>query len=448
MLNRIFRSGFASKLVSDGFWVAFGFGINAISALLISILLAHLMDEKNVGVYFLAFSIVTVMSGAVQFGLNISVVRFLGGHSDSKEDNDLRDMLLKMFLIVLSFGVIVAGFFMSDMASDLFGLFKAGADMIVYLGIIGLWILFVALRSYMAEVFRGFHEIKMAALYQRILPNLLMLVGLGLMLFFPVIIDLHIVFYVFLIVNVILVSFASVPLLKRIRSIPKQKKSPINKIIRSGGPIVTGQLLQFVVTQAPLWVLGVMSTAEDVADYGVAFRLAAILSLPLLVANNVIMSRVAKFYAQNDKDNMEVLIKASVVMTSAVSVVLMLIYVVAGEWTLEFLFGNEYADAYILLLIIAGGHLINVFSGSPSVVLAMAGMERYVFISSLLSAIVTVFICIIVIPLWGTVGAALATALGLIVLNLLLVFFCIHNIDCKTFLSLTAIRTTYARVKL
>lgn len=438
----LFRLG-SSRIITDGFWVSFGFAINALASLIISIFLVRLLDVEQVGVFFLVFSIVTIVSTIAQFGLNVSVVRFVGRNVRGGGDNCSRATLLKMLLTVCFIAGIATIFFMSDQALEVFGQFKSGAGMLNSLSIIGLWIFFTALRSYLAEVFRGFHDIKLAALYQRILPNIILVFVIGSLVLLPLSISLHNIIVVFFIVNAVLVILALLPFINRLKTLPKKENIPFKTVLFSGAPIMSSQMLQFFVTQTPLWVLGIMSAAEYVADYGVAFRLAAVVSLPLLIVNNLIMPKIAKLHSLKDENKIQRLISYSVVISTITSLILMIMYVVVGEWMLEFLFGKQYLSAYILLLILAAGHVINVFSGSPMVILAMTGNERYVFICSAFSAVITVVVSMFVIPYWGVIGAVIATSFGIVLLNILLVYYCWKIVHYKTYLTISAFKIVY-----
>jgi len=436
----------SSKLKSDSFWVAFGFAVNATSSLFISIILARVLDPESVGLYFLAFSISIIFSGILQFGFNITVVRLISASIANNKLSELRNTLINLLLLIMFLSGLLAFFFMTDMASDFFKLIQKNQSLSTYIPLIGFWVLFISIRSYLAEVFRGFHDIKMAAIYQRILPNIVVVIAIFLFYIADIQMDLYFVLYMSMITNALLVLFALYPFYKKISVLPKGQQVSLMPMIHSSAPIAVGQIFQFIVTQTPLWVLGAVSTADKVADYGVAFRLAAVISLPLLIANNVVMPHVSKYHSTDNTESLNKLIRYAVTITSFISIALLLVYVVLGEEVLVAFYGPGYNAAYIILIIIGCAHVVNVASGSPAVVLAMACKEKYVFYSSVLAAIVTFLLSIVVIPEYGLIGAAFTTAFGLIFLNALLVFFSYKILGYKTYLSINSVQTTIKRV--
>lgn len=438
----------ALKLKSDSFWVALGFAINAISSLVIGMLLTRILNVQSVGLYFLAFSVSIMLSGIIQFGLNVTVVRLISASVANNKLLNLRSILIKLlfFIVILAGGVALC--LMSGITRDLFDSFQDDQLLSSYIYLVGWWVFFTVIRSYIAEVFRGFQDIKLAALYQRILPNMIVVLVLLVGTITSASMDLSFVLYLSIYANAILVFFSLYPFIKKIGSLPSGQSASIKPMLFSSTPIAFGQIFQFFVTQTPLWVLAAIASAEDVADYGVAFRLAAIISLPLLIANNVIMPHVSKYHANNNKKSLIILLQYAVTLTSLVSFIFLFIYIFMGEQLLILLYGPGFNSAYLILLIISCGHVMNVLSGSPAVVLAMACKEEYVFYSSLFAAIATLLFSFLMVFEYGVYGAAIATAFGLIFLNLILVYFSYKTLGYKTFFSLGSLKTTFNRVTL
>ena len=437
---------YKSKLASDSLWVMLGFGINALSALVTSMLLTRILDIKSVGVYFLAFSCTMVLSRLAQYGLNVSVVKYIGGAQKDDEHKSLRNLILKMLSIVILGASIFALLFVSGITKSAFDNLVKEKLFTEYLTLIGFWIFFIAIRSFLAEVFRGFHDIKHAALFQRILPNILLVMILLSIYYLKLSVDLYSIILIPIFIDVLIILLIVPPFLSRIKSLNGKQHTPIRSVLQSSTPLAIGQLLQFVISQTPLWVLGTVSAADSIANYGVAYRFAAIVSLPLLVANNVIMPLVAKYHSTNNRSELDNMIHVAVTLTSASSILLLMIYVFFGEWLLKVFFGVEYSDAYSLLVIIGCGYAVNVLSGSPSIILAMSSKEKYIFFSSLSAALMTLAFSYISIPVYGVHGAALSTAFGVITLNMMLLYYCRKVLGYKPNLSFVSIKTTMGRI--
>ncbi len=434
-----------SQMTVDSVWVSLGFGLNAVSALLAGMLLTRILDVASVGVYFLAFSLITIFSMASQLGLSTTVVRIISSATVDERALFLRKTIIKMLLIVMAASAFVALIFLTDSVELLYGIFPSLRTISSTVYLLGLLVFLTAIRMFLSEVFRGFGDIKHAALYQRILPNVLMLSALLLIYVANYKIDLAVVFYILLMVGLIVIIFAFFKFKKELSRLPGDCSLSFSTLFSSSTPIAAGQICQLIFTHIPLWMLGATALAEDVASYGIAFRLSALISLPLLISNNVIMPHVAKQYAINNKRGMNNLINNAVVITSFISIVFLMVFIFFGDFALSAFFGKEYELAYLMLVIIGFGHAVNVFSGAPAVVLAMSGKEVYILYSNLIASVVMLFASIAIVPVYGGVGAAVVTALGLVIVNVVLSYYCYKITGYKTYMSILAVRAAKNR---
>lgn len=91
-----------------------------------------------------------------------------------------------------------------------------------------------------------------------------------------------------------------------------------------------------------------------------------------------------------------------------------------GEVILAIAFGSLYETAYIPLIILLVGQLINSGAGSVGLLLNMSGYERETARGMMVAAVLNVVLNLLLIPLWGINGSSLATSVSLIVWNVLL----------------------------
>ena len=91
-----------------------------------------------------------------------------------------------------------------------------------------------------------------------------------------------------------------------------------------------------------------------------------------------------------------------------------------GEFIIRVVFGPEYAGAYIPLLILCIGQLVNAATGSVASLLNMTGHERDTMQSALAGAVTNIVLNVTLTPMWGMNGAAAATAATLIVWNMMM----------------------------
>ena len=88
-----------------------------------------------------------------------------------------------------------------------------------------------------------------------------------------------------------------------------------------------------------------------------------------------------------------------------------------GDWFLS-LYGRDFVNGYVALIILAVGQLLNSFCGFVGFLMMMTGHHNRAALVLSLSCVLNLILNMLFIPLWGMTGAALATAISLICWNL------------------------------
>jgi O-antigen/teichoic acid export membrane protein len=97
------------------------------------------------------------------------------------------------------------------------------------------------------------------------------------------------------------------------------------------------------------------------------------------------------------------------------------------------LFGKEFIAGTGVLYILLLGQLSNTFSGSLALILQMTGNEKVFRNILTLGLIINVLLNIILIPRIGMIGAAIASAISLIVWNVLSLIYIKRTFSFWTF---------------
>ena len=168
-------------------------------------------------------------------------------------------------------------------------------------------------------------------------------------------------------------------------------------------------------------IAAVFVSSADIAYLSAAQRTAMLTSFVLMVVNMVVAPRYARLWQENKINEIQRLAKWStrgMVMLAAPIVAAMIFL---PEFIMG-LFGDEFIVAGNLLVIMAIGQFINVATGSVGYLLNMSGHERDFRRVTLFSGPLTVILSFILIDQYGVLGAAIATAVGLSLQNILAFF--------------------------
>jgi O-antigen/teichoic acid export membrane protein len=432
------------RLLKGGIWVTGGFAINALAALAIGALLTRILPPEDVGLYFLAFSLVLTLSSMVQFGMNRTVVRLAAESITSQAPGRARSAIFKTVSLVTTSSLILAILLSSDLGNWLATTAFKNSRINDYLPILIIWFSAYALRSIIAESFRGLHNIKMAALGQRILPNLLIVSGLTAIWIGDFAFSLSDALILAATAAILVFTYTGIKLYRQLIDFPQDGSVPLISILRSSFPLFISQTLSLVMAQAPIWILGATQTEHELALFGTAIRVAIFTSMPLLITNAVLMPMAASLHSANQHDKLARLLDVTVSLIAIPSSVIFVLIWFSGADILELVYGEDYRGGSTTLLILSFGSLLNVYAGSSAVVLAMSGNEHRVLRSAFFSSLLSIGAGFIFIPIFGSVGAATTASLGLIVYNIFLCWHCNNALGLRTYISMSGFKALYS----
>nr|WP_290666768.1 flippase [Ardenticatena sp.] len=185
--------------------------------------------------------------------------------------------------------------------------------------------------------------------------------------------------------------------------------------------------------QASIIILGLLNSPESVGYYRVATQMANLSVLGLQSVSLVVAPRFAHLWSQGDHFRLQRLVTQSSRLIFLFSVFVVITFLFRGRVFLHFIFGVEFDKSYTPLLILMFGQVINSSTGAVWFLLNMTGFERETFIVMGGAALINVVLGLVLIPLWGIVGASIATSFSVIVWNMWLWIISYKKIGINTF---------------
>ena len=178
--------------------------------------------------------------------------------------------------------------------------------------------------------------------------------------------------------------------------------------------------MQIINQQASILLQGFFLPDAAIGIYRIALQVAVLASFGLMAINLVLTPRFATLYAQGDMAKLQRLVTASAKVILIFNLVLTVGFIVWGKLFLLLAFGSPYETAYIPLIILLVGQLINSGAGSVGLLLNMSGYERETARGMMVAAVLNIVLNLLLIPWWGINGSSLATSVSLIAWNVLL----------------------------
>ncbi|WP_207064083.1 polysaccharide biosynthesis C-terminal domain-containing protein [Motiliproteus sp. SC1-56] len=396
--------------------MAFGVRIvGALAAFVMSLISARVMGAEQSGYYFLGLTMVMFLAAVSRVGLDNTVLRFTGAALPDHNWGDIRTVIQKALFLAGCVGSMVA---------------------------LGLW----AASGWLA--FSVFDKPQMARVFQLMAPGI---IGLSLLTLIAMSLQglrrvVSSVFIVNICVNLLLIcallvlginnaeaaagaysvaTFMTLALggLLWWRGGGHSTVSTIswNELFKSCMPLWVVMLMAELIQWSGQFIAGAWLDASSVAFLSVAQRTAMLTSFVLIAVNLIVAPRFAALYKQGNKAGVQRLAINSVRLMAVVAFPIIIVMLAFPSFIMG-LFGPEFRQAGLLLQILALGQFVNVVTGSVGYLLMMSGHEKDMRNVMLLCGPLAVVLALILTPMYGAVGSAIATAIALASQNLLAVW--------------------------
>jgi O-antigen/teichoic acid export membrane protein len=178
-------------------------------------------------------------------------------------------------------------------------------------------------------------------------------------------------------------------------------------------PLLAGSICDLAVQNADILLLAAFRPSEETGIYYAAAKTAGLALFIHYAVGTAYAGRIAAAHALNDQAAVKALTSKAVRWTFIPSATVTVAILILGYPVLAG-FGEQFTDAYPLMFILAVGILAKSATGPADTILNMLGHQRASAVSIGLAAVLSVTLNLILIPIWGVTGAAIATSSALV----------------------------------
>jgi O-antigen/teichoic acid export membrane protein len=387
------------------------------------IMIARHYEPKVYGLFALSIMVIgwfRVFSG---LGLKQGLLRSISLARGRKEKNKIQYLFTKSFLILI-FTSILAGillFFASEfIALKLF----SSPDLIIFLKFFSLVIPLAVLGECLLSVIRAYEKIGWYSFIANILGNLITLSILLFLIFFGVNSRSIPISYLVGSFSIFIAAYFLCRIkLSEIFILDKKIDVSTNKrvfreMFSYSWPFLFYGVVLFVFSWMDSFMIGIFRTVEDVGFYNAAVPLAWLLYLPLSLFGQLFFPLVTKEFS---RDKLEVVKQLSQQVGKWIFMVAVPLFVLLMIFPGVFLnlFGPEYLVAKNALRFLSIGALFSALFGISQELLSMKGKSKLILMNTVIAGVINIILNLILVPTHGINGAALATMISLIILNIL-----------------------------
>jgi O-antigen/teichoic acid export membrane protein len=426
------KSSLKKRLLSGGAWAFGGKVVTSICGLLLNAFLTRLLTPEEVGTYFLSYSVASFGAIIAQFGMRQTIVRLVAEALSTANQQAVKSSIKTVAIIIICNCALVASFYYLFAEQWISQHFFESNKMSSVSGLISMWLIILALQAIIAEIFRGFHDIRFATIFGGLITSLLSASLFIVTWFIAGGSDLEHILILSLSSGLTSVCFGSILLSMKVVPLKGEAKFKPRRTVAIAAPLFVSTMAFFAISEAHIWILGVYCSDADVAIYGAVFRLVSLVTMPLLLVNSVVPPMIADLYTRKEFIKVEDVLRKSASVAGVPAIAILIMIIGTGEFLLKFIFGEYYVLGFKALSILAVGNIINVVTGSPGVLLTMAGKQNVLMCISIISGLSGLGATLLFIGEFKYNGVATGVCLGVIIHNLSMWYYSKKNLYIDT----------------
>lgn len=183
-------------------------------------------------------------------------------------------------------------------------------------------------------------------------------------------------------------------------------------------PLLAGGICEIVIQNADILLMNLFRPSDEIGIYYAAAKTTGLVLFVLYAVGTAYAGRIAAARALNNAGDVERLVSEAVRWTFIPAAAVMLGILAVGYPVLA-AFGEGFTGAYPLMFILAAGLMTKVAMGPSEIILNMLGHQRASAFSLATAAVTGVVLNLVLIPIWGVTGAAVATATAIATASLI-----------------------------
>ena len=415
--------------------VAGSFGLKIASsgiAFMMSVIFARFLGTAGLGTYSYATTWANLLSIPATLGINQLIVREIAIYRTKSRWELMAGLLRWSNLVVLSFSIGL-----TLVATAIVWGIKGDSDTTVFIAVAlaMVTIPIASLRNLRLGAMKGLHRVVSGQIPDSVFaPTIVIALTSLAYLFFPQSFN---VFWVlgFKIIAIVITFF--IGSLWLWRSLPLEVKQVTPQFagkqwLVAALPFMFLGTTQLINSRIDVIMLGGIQGVKAVGIYTVIIGITQLTAFIHHSALNVLGPNIATLYSEGKFKQLEKLVQKSALAVFLFSLLIGGTIMLLGNYVL-LIFGSEFIAGRTAMNILILGQVFNALTGPVGLVLNMTGHQNYTAIATASSAILNAILNFLLIPQWGINGAAIATTMSLIIINIINVIFMQKTINISLY---------------
>ncbi len=396
------------------------FSINILSLMIsfvLSILLVRIMGTTSYGRYAFAFEWMSVLTLFASFGLGAAALRFVSAYNATKQWSLLRGMIIRNLQSVLATSILLA------LLASAFIWFQR--ESMVSEQVHAFWVAFalaplIVINEQFAAILKSLKWPVISALPDYIVRPLLFMVLIVIAYFVLGGLSAPQALAMYLVATVVAFFLAVFWLRQAIPPEAKFAKADYRSLewLQVSLPMWLNSNIHLILKRADIIMVGIFLGPEAVALYAIAVRLSDLASLGQVSMSSVIAPMISEHFSTRRMAELQHLLRLSAWGIFGITLLIVLGLGLLGE-TILGIYGPEFTAVFYVLLVLMLAHVLNALAGPVGWLMSMTGHQLPEMWLGAAFALLNIVLNLSLIPTFGLMGAASATAIATAGMNLM-----------------------------
>ena len=402
------------------------------------LLLARILSPHNYGLFVLGWTVVMLAQSIGGFGLQKGLVKLVAEYETKDDDAGVRGTILSATVVSMIFATAIAAAIFVTSEPVAITLFRKPRLDLVF-GMLALLVPFWTFTLIASAVSQAFRNIRAQQLIlnERMLLPLVFVGAIGLLGYE----------FTHILLGTVTASMAAAVVAAFVvwRTIPiglrGKRSATVSQLLAVSIPMFLSGFIYSLLFRIDQLILGLFVTASEVGFYNAGSVLASQLSVILLGIATVFEPTASKLHSGDQNKELSLLYSRAAVWTLIATAPIAAVVWGLPELLLS-LFGTEFVSAEPMLLILTLYALVRTAIGPTGELLQMTGYQKLILYDTFAMVVLNIALNLLLIPTYGGIGAAVATAVSITSVELLVLYQVYLRLDMHPFSRTHAIATT------
>jgi len=387
----------------------FGMIVGILFGIVNQILLGRFLGVDNYGLFYLAYTLVTVLLPFSTLDLSSSLSRFLPFHF-SRGEKDLVKSAIRfseLLVLFLSLFFSILLFLFSEIISTEF---FHNINLTIVLKYFAIGLPLFSISGILEGVIRAFKGAK----YKVVIFDLGTWI-IRIIIFIPFIIIGYSLFGAIIscLISLIFTIFTSVYIVNK-KLFPNQSNYQIVPVVKKlmvfSWPITISTIVFLFSSKTDVILLGYFLDSTAIGIYMPSLIVAQYVTMFALPFIYMFLPVITELFGKRKFDTIESLFKSASKWIFLLVLPISIYILLFPREVITLLYGADYSSGYLSLVILTTGLSMSVFTGMAGCILICGGYTKMNLAVEIIAAITNISLNLVLIPMYGIIGAAIGVS--------------------------------------